>query len=257
MALRTIAGILILILLVYGAYLLSSKNSTILFFKQEPIKTLKDNKQYINEDSVRLKIKAEYPQIENQKLLNQHIKELIDDLISQFKKDAANNSLSLDKEIKNEIDISYQTYLLTGNLASFDFQISSYLVGMAHPSNSHLTFNYDLKKNKKVILTDVFIKDSDYLNILSGIAVEKLIEKFAGDQRIPQNDPMYKDMVEWIRKGAGPEGENYQKFLLEKNNFVALFDTYQVAAGAVGAQKVEIPYSILEKVLNPEFRTNL
>jgi hypothetical protein len=120
-----------------------------------------------------------------------------------------------------------------------------YFAGAAHPNNNNFSVNYDLENDREIKLNDLF--KGDYLKTISEICIEG-ITKYKKDY-----DPEFnvKD-DEWLNSGAGPDEKNFKVFNITKDNFVTTFPTYQVASYAEGSQTVEIPYSRLKDIINPD-----
>lgn len=121
----------------------------------------------------------------------------------------------------------------------------SYFAGAAHPNNYNFSFNYDLKKNREIKLSDLF--KGDYLNKLSQISIDEIskIKK----EYAPDYDPKNDDMLIW---GTGPDEKNFKAFNITKEFFQITFPTYQAASYAEGPQTVEIPYSRLKEIIIPD-----
>ncbi len=58
--------------------------------------------------------------------------------------------------------------------------------------------------------------------------------------------------VAWIDEGASPTEDNYQNFIVGANEVTFIFDAYQVAPYAAGAQSVIVPISIFKAVANTD-----
>jgi Protein of unknown function (DUF3298) len=120
-----------------------------------------------------------------------------------------------------------------------------YFSGAAHPNNSNFSVNYDIGKNREMKLNDLFT--GEYLKKLSELCIEEVAKTKKG--YAPDYD--VKD-DEWLNSGAGPDEKNFKVFNITKDNFVITFPTYQVASYAEGPQTVEISYSRLKDIINPD-----
>ncbi len=106
-----------------------------------------------------------------------------------------------------------------------------------------VTMNFSLKSKSEISLNDIFLHRSGYLNKLSAIAVEDLklhLGKF--EKHIDEK---------WIEEGAGPEKENFSKFVLVPGAIIFYFEQYAVTYYAAGQQEVKIPLSRIKNILNP------
>ena len=142
----------------------------------------------------------------------------------------------------NTLRIYYETYELNNNFVSIRFEISEY-TGGAHPMNYSKSFNYDLKKNKIINLSDILDSNKNYLNSISEKTIQYLL-KINTDNGITDED--------WIREGASPKEENFQTFTFNKNNIVFSFDAYQVAAYAAGRQEISFPFTSIKEILKSD-----
>jgi hypothetical protein len=61
---------------------------------------------------------------------------------------------------------------------------------------------------------------------------------------------------EWIKDGAGPKLENYDKFVITENAFVFYFPPYQVSPYALGERQIVMPLNQLKEILNEEIFEN-
>jgi len=112
-----------------------------------------------------------------------------------------------------------------------------YVNGAAHPGDYSNTLNYDLSIGRYVLLTDIFLPDSNYLETISNYCVNEL-------RKQPYSDSFSLD-------GASPTFENYRNWNISNEGFIVTFDTYQVAPGAAGQQVIVIPFEQLRSIINP------
>jgi hypothetical protein len=89
----------------------------------------------------------------------------------------------------------------------------------------------------EIKLTDVFRKDSDYLQYLASSSRSQL------RSRLPS---VFED-------GLEPTRENFDNFYLGPDSFVVIFPQYQVASYAAGTQEVAFSYEELEPYLQRSF----
>jgi hypothetical protein len=100
--------------------------------------------------------------------------------------------------------------------------------GGAHGSNNVMTFNYDVKNQKEIVLTDlVTLKEA------SERSRKQLYENVMTDDGV---DPALASM---ISDGTDPDkSENFQNFTFIPNLLTIYFNPYQVAPYVFGEQKV-------------------
>lgn len=192
-------------------------------------------------------VAAQYPTVQNvadpnvQTDLNQAIKNKIDAMISSFNSDVKQNALPNFAQ-KSSLNISYETSLLDNNVASFKITNFEYVAGMAHPSTVINGFNYNLKTNKQIVLTDLFNPGSDFYPALSQICRDDL------KNQLTKMDYYNKDMVE---QGTDPKKPaNFSEFVIGQNSFTIIFNQALVAPYVAGTMEVKIPYSQLAEFNN-------
>lgn len=168
--------------------------------------------------------------------IEDHLKKMID----EFKATALETKI--DGATKHVFYGEYSFNHLDSDFFSLRFNISEHISGAAHPINYVSILNYNLEEDKKINFNDIFKNGTDYLAVVSTISAAKLLQG-------SQDDP---SSVDWIKKGAAPESENYSNFGLNKRGVVVYFNPYQVGPYASGIQEIEIPYSDLISYLNPD-----
>lgn len=136
------------------------------------------------------------------------------------------------------LDLKYTLISQIGDLWSFKFDSSFYADSAAHPGLNSMTLNYDLGQGQELALGDLFLPNTNYLDTISNYAVAELSKQQFFDG--PFVD------------GAKPTPENYRNWNITPDGLLITFDTYQVGPGAAGPQKVNVPYSELKSVINPQ-----
>jgi hypothetical protein len=140
----------------------------------------------------------------------------------------------------SSFDIQYALIGQKGNIWSIQFNIMGYSDGAAHPYTYSLTVNYDLQNVKPLTLEDVFLPDSNYLQVLSDISKTELTNRNIGFDEV-------------FAKGADPNAQNYKNWNVSNEGFfVITFNQGQVGPYAAGPQTVTIPFSALTGVINPQ-----
>ena len=158
---------------------------------------------------------------------------------------------------KNEVDTwrkSFQevTYVSNGSsleatstlvsqiadLWSLKFDFNFYSDGAAHPGLYSITMNYDLSQGRELALSDLFLPNSNYLEMISSHCIAEL-------SKMPGFDGPFAE-------GANPTPENYQDWNITPDGLLITFEMYQVAPGASGPLQVLVPYSQLQDVINPQ-----
>jgi hypothetical protein len=185
-------------------------------------------------------IKISYPSIAGLDDFNQKAKAIVDKEISDFK----TNSLANDKAVKDtdpsyveysreyELDIGYDKGEIDNNIISTVFNVYNF-EGGAHGASYFVPLNYDVKNKKEIALADLFPNDKNYLQKISDYCTADLTKQLT--KALGSLDGTY------LADGAGPNADNFQFFLINKNNIVFYFPQYQVAYGAAGDFKVTMP----------------
>lgn len=163
---------------------------------------------------------------------------LVNTEINEFKKTVSELPLS-DVSPSSSLDVTYTPVLQRGNLWSLKFDFAGYFAGAAHPYLYSLTVNYDLDQGRELALSDLFLPNSNYLELIANYCIAELGKRdiLGFDGSLP---------------GAAPTPENYRNWNITADGLLITFDESQVAANAAGPQAVNVPYSELQAVTNPE-----
>lgn len=122
---------------------------------------------------------------------------------------------------------------------SLRYAMSEYRYGAAHGNSWFRTVTALRDPFVLLRFADLFVPSSGYLQRISSLAVEELLRS---------HDHLDAD---WVRRGAGPDLENFTIFNLTDIGLVVTFPPYQVASWADGPQEVTIPWRMVGDVLNP------
>ncbi len=138
----------------------------------------------------------------------------------------------------SSLDVKYSLIFQNATIVSIKFDFSGYISGAAHPYLTITTVNYDLAQSRQLTLSDLFLPNSNYLEVISNYCIAEL-------RKQPYADSFFLD-------GAKPAPENYEDWNITTDGLMITFDTYQVAPGASGPQTVVIPSGELQAVINPQ-----
>jgi hypothetical protein len=138
----------------------------------------------------------------------------------------------------SSLDVKYMLISQIGDLWSFKFDFSFYSDGAAHPGLNSMTLNYDLGQGRELGLGDLFLPNSNYLEVISNYCVNEL-------RKQPYSDSFFMD-------GANPTLENYRNWNVKSDGLLITFDEYQVAPYAAGPQTVTVPYAELKSLIDPQ-----
>ena len=238
---------------IYNYYLQSEngkhENGTVEEEKEDIKKDPKEETGAINEQGEHYIIDVKYPITENEEI-NAVVDNLMQERADKVKLEAEEffSGPNLPEALfswKYSLYADYSVFHYSSNIVSFKFDMSEFKGG-AHPSNSIVTKTFDREEGKEISLSDIFRKDSDYLNALSEISFQQLIQKFLADENL-------KDGFDesWVENGTSPSENNFKNFVLAEDSIIFYFEQYQVIAYAAGEQNVEIKYSQLTDILNP------
>jgi hypothetical protein len=141
------------------------------------------------------------------------------------------------------LDISYETYQASENVVSLKFMVYEF-TGGAHGNTTFTTLTFNLAEERVLTLDDVFVVGSDPWTVIAPMAEEQ-IKAALSEFDMDADDT-------WISEGAGTNPANYDSFVLTEDSILFIFDPYVVAPYAAGPQQVEIPFSAVEEMLNPD-----
>lgn len=138
---------------------------------------------------------------------------------------------------KTGLTITYSQPYKTKTVMSYQFNVSSYHRGAAHPVSQVLTLNFI--NGHLVQLADLFNKDAAYLKLISVYCYKAVAEKKISDDK-------------WIKEGTEPLSKNYPTWYFSAKGLHIVFGTYQVAAYVYGEQDVEVPLAVFSKLVKPD-----
>lgn len=195
-------------------------------------------------DSINLVVKAEYPLLKpndliNNQKINQFITKAVKFNIEQFE----NGIVPMDKfddfidDAKNEFIVKDSVFLLNDNIFSFYLIYSYYELGAAHPNTYHETFNFNLRTGNLIEITDVFRNDIDFIAVLSNAVTGKL----------SNNDS---DNIQTGVLGNNLQISDYQNYILTDKSIILIFESYAFASYAEGPQFINIPFIEIQEYLD-------
>lgn len=190
----------------------------------------------------RWSIDIKYPVLADADAFNLAVHRNLDSRVNEFKKGLPLESASKDyPDYGSNLKGTYRAQVLKDGVVSVLLDFSTYVTGAAHPGGELASINYDSYTHRLLVLSDLFLPKSRYVSRLSEIAIESL------------NQNEYAD-THAVHRGAGPVESNFKVFTLTDTELVLHFQTYQVAAGAAGPQRVVIPLANLKSLLQQRFR---
>lgn len=217
-------------------------------------KVLKVDDEYVNFD-------VKYPYFKNADIdFNLSIENLIKSKIEDHKKasqeywqarfDTQTKGENIPKVPSDEDKMNFSSDFTivqsNSNYISFILKYGGFSGG-AHGYEDVVSFNYDLKNKKIIILKDLLSSDSQYLITLSTKSREYLKNQFATVSEEDKNNSSpealkeYVDnMVSMINSGTEPKEENFNTFTFTEDKIKIYFSQYQVGPYVIGMPEFEM-----------------
>ena len=200
----------------------------------------------IEEETSTYRIKVRYPRIAElgdsaaESASNRIIRNSVEENVRQFREDAQTATAG-DSDIKSEMTMDFQVVRAEKDFTSIRLDQYYFVAGAAHGLPLVTGFNYDFSRRRRLQLADLFRGNSIYLETLSRLAREQLVENLGE----------YYD-EDFAAGGTEPKAENFAEFLLPADQLKIIFNVYQVAPYVAGSQEINIPYADLRELWNPE-----
>lgn len=215
-----------------------------------------DNKQItLNSSQPKYSAVLNYPQISNptnpsEKKFNQLAKKWALANLEDFKKSVTENShYPVPKDLQaasSTLNVTYDlTSLEPAKLVSLRVSNDTSMAGAAHPSHKYSGYNYDLTKNKIVMLSSLFKNESQALEKISKLATERVTTQL-------KENPNGGNNVEIFSDGLTPTAKNYQVWNVVTNGMRVTFNEYQVAAYVYGPQEITLSFDEIKDLLKSD-----
>lgn len=136
--------------------------------------------------------------------------------------------------------IAFTAFTASPRLLSIRFEQMKY-TGGAHPNTAYESFVFDMARQARLTLADIFSDEQAALGVLSQLATRRM--ELAIDGAL-------------FAEGLAPKGENFRVFVLDGADLVFTFPAYQVASYAQGPQsfRVALCHPRLLPLLKPGFK---
>jgi hypothetical protein len=185
-------------------------------------------------------IKAQIPQLAGSddlrvQSINQSLSNFVIEEISNYRQQFKGEFTA--SSGKSDLEVTYTLVSRVGDYWSFRFDFSFYVAGAASGHVSSRSLYYDLSQGKQLALSDLFIPNSNYLDLISNYCSNQIRNEL-GDAFSPE--------------GAAPTLENYKNWTVTIDGILITFEQYQVGPGAAGNPAVEVPYDELNSVIQPD-----
>ncbi len=227
--------------------------STHLIYSQTMSITYKSISQ--NESSLNDSVTAIYPQVDfgpealmGIRGIAQDINTSLDTLVKEMIKRFDGEVFLLDDKNVNGmgsmLEITSTANISGGTLLSVQISEFKNLSGNAHPLTTITTFNYSITSVGILNMSNLFLKDSDYLNYVSDFSINEL--------RIRAKKEGYENIDDMITSGASAKQENFTNWLIHNDSLEIIFNPYQVAPYVFGIQSVTISLSSMLIMIDPK-----
>mgnify|MGYP006253092833 CR=1 FL=1 len=145
---------------------------------------------------------------------------------------------------------SYETKWFTPKLLSVGFYVSEYLGG-AHDSERNEYLNIDLRNGVVLQLSDLFKKDSNFLEYIAAYCQKELLE----NDVLLVSDESQSPNYEIYRQATAAKLDNYEHFYLTSSGLTIVFPYYQLERSWAERinEEVTISYKDLQAYLNNKF----
>jgi len=146
---------------------------------------------------------------------------------------------------------SYEAKWFTPKLLSVGFYISEFLGG-AHDSERNEYFTIDLQTGKTLAFSDLFKKDSNFLNYIATYCQKELLD---GDVSLV-SDESQSPNYEIYRQATAANLDNFEHFYLTSSGLTIVFPYYQLERSWAERidEEVQISYKDLQGYLKTYFQ---
>jgi len=168
--------------------------------------------------------------------INQRLNELVRNEVDVFRQSFLQNTAPT---VTNGsfLEVTYTLASQYDDIWSFKFDFHFYSDGAAHPGSYSMTLSYDLGQGSELMLADLFLPNSNYLETIADHCSAEL-----------SHQPFFEGP---FAEGTQPTLENYRNWNITPEGLMITFDEYQVAPYAAGPQTVIVPYGELQAVIDP------
>lgn len=214
------------------------------YFSHGRMKLVPERVQMVSE-SLRYQIDVSFPQIvgdENPlvRKINQQVRELATAKYQWPLNPSAADLERIDENNPgafNTVNFTYEVGLATESFVSIHLVGYNYSAEAANSVQESSTVNYDLTTGKRLNLSDMFTRGSNYLEFISRYCLDELSTGAKGNLL--------------VKERLAPAAGNFEDWYISANGISFTFDGCKVLSCAAADQVVEIPFSDLKPVLNP------
>ena len=174
-----------------------------------------------------------YPQVLG--MDNKEIQEMVNEKLKESY--GANKAIDSHVQLESSYQGDFDVTLYKEDLVEFLQEGYDYTFGAAHGMPTKIYYHVDLKSGEFYQLEDLFKKDSNYVEILSGI-IRKQIEAQG------------EDSVIWLDQYKGIQPN--QPFYITENALYIYFTPYEIAPYAAGFPTFKIPFVEIMELIDQE-----
>ena len=190
-------------------------------------------------------ITAEIPQLTGSddprvQAFNQRLNELVQNKVDAYRQDFLQNEAP--PGFGSDLKVKAELVSQIADIWSLKLNIEFYTAGAAHPGGEIITVNYDLGAGRELALGDLFLPNSNYLEVIANYCIADL-RKQLGE--------FFTEFTEVEEQGAQPMAENYDIWNVAPDGLLITFEEYQVAC-CRATPEVIVPYSELKAVIDPQ-----
>jgi len=204
---------------------------------------------------LRYSINANYPQVDfgPEALMgvrgiasdiNNSLDTTVSGIIKNFKAAVSEMPSEASRENESLLDISGKGWISNSSFLSVEMTVFNNVAGMAHPLTTVTGFNYDINGAGPFSISDLFKKDSEYLNFLSTVSIRQLTEHAEKEG--------YDNIRDMILDGASADIKNFDNWVVENDTLTIIFNPYQAGPYVMGIQYVTVPLSDMTAMIDPK-----
>ena len=213
--------------------------------KQEPVVGPAIVMRSINEEGPGYSISGSYPEIAegtNAAAFNAYITGIVQGEEDDFKQNLSEVAVAGGT---STLTVRGTVVATSTDFISALFSTENFLVGMAHPSHTMVSVNFDLSRGRNIALNDLFTPGADYLNVIADYAANDIADQI--------KNGTYFSTSEYITQSGGliADPANFEVFTITPHALILHFQEYQVGPYASGPATTTIPWNALSSVMSP------
>jgi len=146
-------------------------------------------------------------------------------------------------DIPYKYEVSRNTVVELDSIGIFSFTKSEYTyLGGAHPNSATTFSNYNTVTNKKILLSDLFVKDYETELNKEGERVFRALKSLSPNENLTEAGF-------WFENDKFKVNDN---FLIKKEGIEFYYNPYEIAPYALGPTKLLIPYNKIKNIIKKD-----